>query len=372
MNRLPNFTTEQWLNISLVPGIDSRLLSDLESVAPELLQNLFLLDKQQLQSTGLKAKQIDALLAPSITLKSRVFDWLQADPTHHLVSIGHPFYPPLLRSISSPPLILYVKGSAEALQLPQIAFVGSRAPSLHGLKNAKELASLVSKLGFTITSGLALGIDGAAHKAALDSAGLTIAVLGNGADVVYPKPHANLTRRIIEQGGCLVSEFAPGAPPLPHHFPRRNRIISGLSYGTVVVEAGIKSGSLVSAKYAMEQGREVFAVPGQINNPNAKGCHLLIKHGATLIEGIDDITAQLYFTTANVNIHRKSKKLKKIADKPLSSDKIAYSIGYEVTPLDLIAERTNLSVESLLPLLLEYELSGKIASVPGGYVKVEE
>lgn len=272
-------------------------------------------------------------------------------------------YPESLKQIASPPLLLFCKGQVHLLSTPQIAMVGSRSATPNGLITASQLAYELVEKGLTITSGLALGIDGAAHKGALASNGYTIAVLGTGIDLVYPKRHTLLFEQILKKG-LLVSEFLPGTKPQASNFPRRNRIISGLSLGVVVVEAEIKSGSLITTKYALEQNREVFAVPGSIHSSLSQGCHFLIKQGAKLIENVDDILEELsFFTKSCLYTNREQEKSKE-------NNPILEQLGFEVTPVDVIAQRVQLPIEQILPRLLNLELEDKIERVIDGYIKL--
>jgi len=272
-------------------------------------------------------------------------------------------YPELLKQISSPPLLLFCKGQIDLLSTPQIAMVGSRSATPNGLTTASEFAYELVENGVTVTSGLALGVDGAAHKGALASNGRTIAVLGTGIDVIYPKRHGVLFEK-IKQSGLLVSEFLPGTKPHASNFPRRNRIISGLSLGVVVVEAEIKSGSLITTKYALEQNREVFAVPGSIHSTVSQGCHFLIKQGAKLIENVDDILEEVsIFPKSCLYTNREQEKNKE-------DDPILEQLGFEVTPVDVIAQRVQLPIEQILPRLLDLELEDKIERVIDGYIKL--
>lgn len=214
-------------------------------------------------------------------------------PACRLLTMADVGYPQLLKEIDTSPPVLFVRGDVKLLSTMQIAIVGSRHPSRSGVENASDFAEYFSTRGLTITSGLALGIDGAAHRGALRGTGRTVAVMGNGLDGIYPRRHQRLADQIVEQGGVLVSEFSVGIGPKPEHFPRRNRIISGLSVGTLVVEAALKSGSLITARLALEQGREVFAIPGSIHNPLAKGPHALIQQGAKLVETALDVFEEL-------------------------------------------------------------------------------
>lgn len=301
-----------------------------------------------------------------------VLSWCKDNHVYPL-SVTDSNYPPLLREIASPPIMLFVQGDVDSLCLPQIAIVGSRHATGSGLNTAFEFAKMLAESGFVITSGLALGIDGAAHKGALEK-GKTIAVLGTGSDIVYPKRHHDIQQKIIDGGGAIVTEFLPGTPPLPAHFPRRNRIISGLSMGTMVVEAAIKSGSLITAKCAMEQGREVFAVPGSIHNVLSKGAHSLLKQGATLVESAADIVEQL----GGMLGHLASERLSSPSVLPLSgnSDKsenqaLLSAIGFDPVDMDTLVERTGLSVVELNRQLMKLQLEGTIMSRNGLYDRLK-
>lgn len=236
---------------------------------------------------------IPANLQPDWSAVDRDLQWLQLNPHAHIITLLDCNYPSLLKKIANPPPILYVLGDIECLALPQIAIVGTRNPSSIGIQNAGYFSQQLVKMGFIITSGLAIGIDGFAHQGALEvQDGKTVAVLAHGLDSIYPGCHTNLAEQ-IKSNGCLVSEFAIGAPVVPGNFPRRNRIISGLSLGVLVVEAAFKSGSLITAGYAADQGREVFAIPGLINSAKVRGCHQLIRQGAKLVESAADVREEL-------------------------------------------------------------------------------
>lgn len=238
---------------------------------------------------GLPAASADARRTES-TRQAAHFSlrWLER-PRHSVLFWDDPHYPALLAEISDAPPLLFVHGQTDLLEKPQLAIVGSRRASIPGLDNAKRFAASLAKGGFVVTSGLALGIDGAAHQGALFAQGQTLAVLGTGLEHLYPKAHVKLAEQIVEQGGALVSELPLDCAPQAANFPRRNRIISGLSLGVLVVEASLNSGSLITARLALEQGREVYAIPGSIHHPGAKGCHHLLKQGAALVESVEDI-----------------------------------------------------------------------------------
>ncbi len=300
--------------------------------------------------------------------------WLDADPNHHILTLDDPRYPPLLKEISDPPLLLFVKGRIDTLSLPSIAMVGSRDATPAGLKHSYEFARQFAAKGLVVTSGLAAGIDGAAHSGALSirrQGFCTLGVLGTGADVIYPRRHSQLYHD-IQRHGCIVSEFWPDTKPFSGNFPKRNRIISGLSLGTLVVEASRRSGSLITARLAMEQGREVFALPGSILSHQSQGCHDLIKSGAKLADCIDDVLEELpsifQFHLEEVK-NRHNINQEPETDLPFS--KLLASVGYEATAIDAIVEHSGATIDQVLGQLLELELQGWVAAVPGGYVKLK-
>lgn len=297
--------------------------------------------------------------------------WMQS-PGCHIITKFHPAYPALLKETRGAPPVLFVRGNLQILARPQIAIVGSRNPTPGGCENAQRFAEHFSSAGFTVNSGLAMGIDGAAHRGALLGVGSTIAVLGNGLDSIYPASHKGLAHEIIEKDGALVSEFPIGYPPATSHFPRRNRIISGLAVGTLVIEAGLKSGSLITAKAALDQGREVFAIPGSIHNPLAKGCHALIRQGAKLVETADHVLEELGALLKYV-MRPKADPLKASAPlAPLESQHadLLSQVGYDCTPVDTVIARSGLTAKAVSTMLLELELGGYLSSVPGGYARV--
>jgi DNA processing protein len=259
------------------------------------LQGLFGQCRSSLESLGLTAAASAALQAPDAARIAADRHWVESERIS-LIDAADPRYPPLLAHTAAAPALLYIKGDGAYLCTPQLAMVGSRNPTQPGRRTARAFAGFLSAAGLTITSGLAAGIDAASHEGALEADGATIAVLGTGIDAIYPRQHCALAARIAARG-ALVSEYPPGSAPLKANFPRRNRIISALCLGTLVVEAARHSGSLITARLAAEQGREVFAVPGSIHNPLARGCHALIRNGATLVESADDILSELKFTS---------------------------------------------------------------------------
>ncbi|HEY0856463.1 MAG TPA: DNA-processing protein DprA [Albitalea sp.] len=283
--------------------------------------------------------------------------WLigAAEAPRHVITLGDPLYPPALLETADPPLLLYAQGDVQWLRAPGIAIVGSRNPSHQGLDNARAFAAALGRAGLTVVSGLALGIDGAAHEGALQGGGGTIAVIGTGLDRVYPKLHLELAHRIVRQG-VLLSEYSLGTPPLAQNFPLRNRIIAGLAQGTLVVEAALRSGSLITARLASEAGRDVFAIPGSIHSPQARGCHWLIKQGAKLVDSAQDILEELRLPPAPAAESKPALR----PDDPLLA-----ALGYEPSSLESLSARTGWSAAELNARLLELELEGLVARLPG-------
>jgi len=293
-----------------------------------------------------------------------IIAWGQAD-NRHIIPLHSPYYPPLLAQIHHPPLLLFAIGNPELLLSPQIAVVGSRSPTPQGLANTQMLCQALAHEGITVTSGLALGIDGEAHRAALASQGFTIAVTGTGLNRVYPAIHRELAHQIA-QSGVLVSESFPDEGHQQGSFPQRNRIIAGLSLGTLVIEAAQKSGTLITARHSLDEGREVYAVPGSIHSPLSKGCHQLIKQGAKLVESIEDIMEDLpHLDRALVNRAHSDNK------QPLDSETAEFlkHIDYEVTSVDTIVMRSQLTVEAVTNKLLSLELEGWVINSVGGYIR---
>src|SRR5210317_410120 len=259
------------------------VFGDIESIAAQ--------PRGRLAETGLSEEKCSAISSPDENAIDKAMAWLDHD-NHHLIAWGEENYPEMFAQIPGPPLMLYVNGDIESLHLPSLAIIGSRNPTKGGIRNAHDFAKHLASHGFSIVSGLAQGIDAAAHQGTLDAGGKTVAFVGNGIDRVYPAGNRTLAHAIAESG-ALVSEYPLGAPPERWHFPERNRLISGLSLGTLVVEAARRSGSLITARLAAEQGREVFAIPGSIHNPLSRGCHRLIRDGAKLVESADDVFSEL-------------------------------------------------------------------------------
>ncbi|NTS78652.1 DNA-protecting protein DprA [Catenovulum sp. SM1970] len=360
----------EWLQLSQVKYLKYQDLQTLLSQysTTELCQ----MSSHELTALGLSKKQAQQLAKPNQQQIEHLINW-QSMSDNYILHWQHPLYPSLLKEIAAAPKVLFCRGNIELLATQQMALVGSRNASHYGLDNAFEFAADLASRGFTITSGFASGIDGKAHQGALSVEGNTIAVLGTGVDIVYPKRHINMANQIAESG-LLISEFEPGTGPKAQHFPRRNRIISGLSLGVLVVEAAIKSGSLITARYALEQNKEVYAIPSSIHDPKSRGCHMLIKQGAKLVETTADILEEIrnwtnpqaafnFSSEASQNFQQK----KSLQD--FTSDPLLGSLSFEVTSVDTLVARSQLPIDVILSRLLELELQGLIAAVSGGYVR---
>lgn len=290
--------------------------------------------------------------------------WQQAGTLGiQVLGLDHADYPELLAAIPDPPLALWLKGKVTALNVPQLGVVGSRHASRSGVQLAYDFASALAQSGVIACSGLALGIDAAAHQACVDTDCATVAVLGTGVDRIYPRRHQRLSEQILASGGALVSEYPPGTAPLQGHFPRRNRIISGLSVGTLVVEAALRSGSLITARQALEQGREVFAIPGSIHNPLSRGCHALIREGATLVETIAQVVEQLgSILGLMVPEQKPAREATLLPDASLSPElqQLLQHIPWEPLWLDHLVSESGLPLSRLQALLMQLELEGMI------------
>lgn len=362
-----------WLALWRVPGIGighfKALMDRFGSPRAALAAG-----RTELAGAGLPSGVIDAVLQRESDLAAPDLAWLeQAD--HHALTWDDPRYPRPLREIADPPPVLFVQGDPAALSEPQLAMVGSRNPTPTGRETALDFARHLASCGLAITSGMALGIDGAAHRGALEADGITIAVTGTGLDRVYPPQHRRLAHDIAERG-ALVSEFPIGTPARPEHFPRRNRIISGLALGTLVVEAARRSGSLITARCAADQGREVFAIPGSIHNPLSRGCHRLLRDGAKLVETAQDVVEELQpmAAIAAVETSARSRETGPAADghgRDPDHLHLLECLGFEPTPIDTLVERTGLTAEAVSSMLLLLELHNEVASVSGGlYVRL--
>ena len=295
---------------------------------------------------------LDALIRATET-------WLDAAPDRAAIALGDPRFPAPLLDTADPPLLLYAMGRSDYLKLPALAVVGSRNPTPQGSESARAFAAALSQAGLTVVSGLALGVDGAAHDGALEGPAGTIAVVGTGLDRVYPRQHRDLAHRIAAHG-LLLSEFPIGTAPLPANFPQRNRIIAGLALGTLVVEAALQSGSLITARLALECGRDVFAVPGSIHSPQSRGCHALIKQGAKLVESTEDILAEL-----RLPVPAPAQVPMAPVQAPSGGDAVLDALGYDPVSLDALQARTGWPNAQLNAHLLSLELEGQVARLPG-------
>ena len=345
-----------WIALSSIPGLGGETFRRLLAAfgPPE---HIFAANIGQLRAVcdGKIAHAINAGIDAAALEAS--LQWL-AEPGNHLITLADAEYPPLLLEISDPPPFLYVKGRPELLKRAALAIVGSRRATPQGEKDAQAFAQSLSDAGFSIVSGMALGIDAAAHRGGLKGASSSIAVVGTGLDIVYPARNRDLAHQLAQQG-AIVSEFPLGTPSLAQNFPRRNRIISGLSRGVLVVEAALRSGSQITARLAGEQGREVFAIPGSIHSPQAKGCHRLIKQGAKLVESAQDILEELGCS---------------LAESPPAPDAATATahqeflrlLGHSPCAIDTLVGRTGLTAERVSAILLELEISGRVAPLPGG------
>jgi DNA processing protein len=322
--------------------------------------------EQQLRDAGLAQKKATAVSSPDQKSIEAALLWLDGD-RHNIVTYGTDEYPEMLGQLRGAPLLLFVNGDRDALHLPSLAIIGSRNPTRGGIRNAVEFSRHLAKNGYAIVSGLAQGIDTAAHRGALDVGGRTVAFLGHGIDRVYPARNCELAHQIAATG-ALVTEYTHGAPPDKRHFPERNRLISGLSLGTLVIEAARRSGSLITARLAAEQGREVFALPGSIHNPLARGCHELIRQGAKLVETAADISAEL----APLTGYLQQKVMESTNNKsPLSDDDNDYAelrkvLSHDPTTIDDLQNQSGLTIEQLSSMLLILELHGDVESLSGG------
>ena len=352
---------EDWLRLALIAGLGAASHHALLRAygTPKAVLNA----SHQDLSRRVGSRLADAVcLGTTANAVDVALQWARL-PNHALLTLADHRYPALLREISDPPILLYLRGErcpCELLRRPALAIVGSRHASAQGLRDAHEFAGALARRGFAIVSGLALGIDAAAHAGALDANGATIAVIGTGIDIGYPRRNNALAQRIATDG-AIISEFALGSPPLAQHFPRRNRIISGLAQGCVVIEAAIDSGSLITARLAADQGREVFALPGSIHSPLAKGCHALIRDGAKLVDCVDHIIEELQPATTRSRSSPSPKSITREPEHPLLSE-----MGYAPTDIDTLCARSSLTPDVVSAMLLSLEMTGAVAALAGG------
>jgi DNA processing protein len=352
-----------WLQLSLTPGLGASTVRDL--LRRFGLPDAVLARQHSELASFLSPAALEALHSSRVRdAVERALQWA-AQEDHFVITLADETYPRALLEIADPPAVLYAHGRVQLLRHPALAIVGSRNATAQGERNAEQFAASLSAAGLSIVSGLALGIDAAAHRGGLARASSTIAVLGTGIDVVYPTRNAELAAEIARRG-LLVSEFPLGTPAVAHNFPRRNRLISGLARGCLVVEAAVASGSLITARCAADQGREVFAIPGSIHSPLSKGCHTLIKSGAKLVESAEDVLAELsgfrptgYASTA--------------ASTPQTDTGLLAVMGHDPVDVDSLCERAGLSAEQVASELLRLELDGRVTALPGGlYQRLEK
>nr|WP_306546469.1 DNA-processing protein DprA [Malikia spinosa] len=371
---MPDAELEAWLRLKLTPGVG-------DASARKLLAAFGLPPAIFAQPRAALAAVVGPTLAERLLtepegwreLCEQTRRWLAGDKRRQLLTLGDPDYPAELLQIEDPPLLLHLEGDPAALRHPlRLAMVGSRNPTAQGADHARQFARALAEAGACIVSGLALGIDGAAHEGALEAGGCTVAVVGTGLDQIYPKKHQALAQRIAAQG-ALISEYLLGTPPLAPNFPKRNRIISGLSQGVLVVEAALQSGSLITARQAAEQGREVFAIPGSIHSPQSRGCHALIRQGAKLVESAADILEELrdQLPPAATGQEPESDGTAEPHDSapgtaPVPDDPLLRVLGFEPCGLDALQARCGLDLPSLQARLLELEFDGWVARLPGG------
>lgn len=341
------------------PGLARKLLDHFGSA-----EAIFSGDRQRLQALGCKGEAVDWLREPQWALCQPDLGWAEQDG-HHFITCHDPEWPERLHNVNGAPIALYALGDLDLIKLPQLAIVGSRNPTAAGKNAALDFGKHLSQQGIVVTSGMALGIDAAAHEGALQSGGLTIAVCGTGLDRVYPKRNHALAKQIAANG-LLLSEFTIGTPVLAHNFPKRNRIISGLSLGTLVVEAAVRSGSLITARYATEQGREVFAMPGSIHNPLARGCHKLIRDGAKLVENAEHILEELAPHLGDAGRQLAAQVSVPAEELVLHDSPLMKHIEYDPVSADYLIERTGLTAAEVSSMLVMLELEGAVIKTAAG------
>ncbi|MGB0465919.1 MAG: DNA-processing protein DprA [Pontibacterium sp.] len=365
-----------WVAVSALPGVGPVSLQKLirNHWAPARLLGA---TQEEWRGLGLNNRAQSALQAyqqgagPLVAQQQSVANWQSCTREATVIALDSEDYPHLLKTIPDPPPVLYVRGDINQLHLPQIALVGSRNASGAGVRHAAAFSGALTRAGFVVTSGMACGIDGAAHQAAVNLSKPTIAVFGTGPDKLYPARHRILAAQILEAGGAWVSELPPGTAPLAHNFPKRNRIISGLSAGVLVIEAAPRSGSLITARQALEQGREVFALPGALNNPLSQGCHTLIREGALLVSTVEHILEQLAPLLGSYAVDEQvtpalAPEIELTGQERLVLD----AVGYENSHIDQLAALTGLPVAELNVILMSLELKGQLDTNGEGYSRI--
>ncbi|MEI7841407.1 MAG: DNA-processing protein DprA [Gallionellaceae bacterium] len=346
-------TLASWLALSQIPGLGAEGLRKLLQTfgSPNAVFTAPAAEIRRLVNPAIAQHISLGIIEENLFLTEQ---WL-SDPINHIVTIADESYPQQLLNTQDPPFLLFIKGRLDLLNKPSLAIVGSRNATPQGIRNAEAFAQSLSELGFCIISGMALGIDTSAHLGGLKGQGSSIAVIGTGLDRVYPATNKELAHQLAMHG-TIISELPLGTPPLPANFPRRNRIISGLSQGCLIVEASLQSGSLITARLALEQGREVFAIPGSIHSPQTKGCHALIKQGAKLVENAQDILQELAGIFPSINT----------ASPAIPEHELFQHLHFDPVDLDTLSTLSGLTIAPLSAILLQLELEGKVATLPGG------
>ncbi len=352
-----------FLAFNRMNGVGPRAVATLWARWPKL-QELFQLTPKEMVAAGVSKALAETIRAFDRRAIEADLIWEKEDH-HALLTLDDPRYPPLLKEIHDPPPVLYAAGDISCFDQPMLAMVGTRKPSITGSETAWHMAKALASHGITVVSGLASGIDGQAHGGALAAAGKTIAVMGTGIDRIYPTRHVSLAKKIVEKG-LLLSELPLQFPPIAGHFPRRNRIISGLSLATLVVEAAIKSGSLITARMALEQNRDVLAIPSSIYNAQARGCHHLLQQGAKLVTSYEEVLEELGLPSQRKGVSSAGLKKTTLAS---GNQNLVQCIGFEVTTVDHLIKRSGLAVEAILCDLAKLELAGLVKAVPGGYMR---
>lgn len=345
--------------LNRLKGFTPRMFPKLIAKWPNLAE-MFSLSARDLEKNAVPAKLAEAISRFDLQEVTADLEWQAAALTHKIITIDEPAYPDLLKQIADPPIVLYTIGDISGFKKPSVAIVGSRKPSIIGLENSYRFAFELAQEQITVVSGLALGVDARAHQGTIAAGGQTIAVLGTGVDNIYPRRHLALAERICENG-AIISEFSLKTPPIAGHFPRRNRIISGLALATLVVEAAIRSGSLITARLALDQNRDVLAIPGSIHNQQARGCHQLLQQGAKLVTSCVDILDELNISASSDISHDLTE--------PEFEQGLARYIGFEVTSVDQLIARSGWSISDIMCSLAKLELKGIVNAVPGGYMR---
>jgi len=365
---------QAWLSLSMARGLS---VSHVDKLVEKFGSAEAVVDAKpaDLANAGVSVATAGNITAPDQKTIERCESWLGGDRRHHLLTRSSSSYPELLRHTRDAPLVLFAKGDVRVLSLPTFAIVGSRNATIGGRDTAASFANHLAVSGFCIASGLAIGIDAAAHQAALRAAGKTVAVCATGLDDTYPPRHRDLAEAIADSG-ALLSEFPPGSPPRRHQFPQRNRIISGISVGTLVVEAGLRSGALITARLASEQGREVFAIPGSIHNPLAKGCHRLIRNGAKLVDSAHDIIEELPGALGHLAaaIEQNNGRAAASPSSHINSEheRLLELMGWDPVSVNALVERSGLTTDEVSSMLLILELEERVDLLAGGRYQQRE